>query len=404
MVRDRVKHKTRLSKISNGRLKETKEVGSSTPNDVADASPVCVQSSSECRGEKLPAQAENRTVTFVPVVSSTGKVLMPTTPQRARELIRKGKAVKRFRVGIFYIKLLERSEGKTQPIAVGIDPGSKREAYTVKSEAHTYLNVLSNAIGWVKDAMEVRRNMRRTRRGRSTPYRKCRFNRTIGCIPPSTKSRWQLKLRVSNILCKLFPITSFIIEDVKAKTWKNAKKWNTNFSQLEVGKEWFYTEIKKLGELHLKSGWETKQLRDLHGLNKTKNKMKEIFSSHNVDSFVLANWLIGGHTKPDNTSMYKLDPIQFHRRQLHRLESETGGIRKRYGGTMSLGIKKGSIVTHNKYGLCYVGGNSNERLSLHSIDNGKRLCTNAKKEDIVFITHNVFKYYQIKEAVHSSNG
>jgi len=62
---------------------------------------------------------------FVPVVSSTNKPLMPCHPARARQLVRNGKALRRFNRGLFYIKLTQRSDGATQPIALGIDPGSK---------------------------------------------------------------------------------------------------------------------------------------------------------------------------------------------------------------------------------------------------------------------------------------
>lgn len=77
---------------------------------------------------------------FVPVVSSTGKRLMPTTNKKANKLIVSGRAVRRFDRGLFYIKLVNRADGYTQPIAVGIDPGSKKEAFTVKAEAHMSAN------------------------------------------------------------------------------------------------------------------------------------------------------------------------------------------------------------------------------------------------------------------------
>lgn len=403
MYESGVKNENSLAKVRKGRVKATKQVARGSAEDTTDTSHVRSPSSCERLREKLPAQAENRMVTFVPVLSKTGKVLMPTTVQRARELIKKGKAKKQFRVGIMFLKLIDREIGEVQDVVASIDSGSKREGYCVKSKSHTYLNILSNAIGWVKDSMEVRRNMRKTRRGRNTPYRKCRFNRAHGGIPPSTKARWQLKLRIVNILRKLFPITDYVIEDVKATCVKNSRKWNVNFSPLQIGKEWLYGEIRKLGNLHLKSGWETKELRDLAGLKKTTNKMKETFSAHNVDSFVLANSVIGGHVKPDNTSIYKLDTIQFHRRQLHRLQPDANGIRKPYGGTISLGFKKGSIVNHPKYGFCYIGGNANGRLSLHNISTGKRISQNAKKEDVKFLSYNYFKYYKIKEEAYSSN-
>jgi hypothetical protein len=63
---------------------------------------------------------------YVPVVSASGKPLMPCHPARARELVRNGKALRRFNRGMFYIKLTEREDGETQPAAVGIDPGSKK--------------------------------------------------------------------------------------------------------------------------------------------------------------------------------------------------------------------------------------------------------------------------------------
>ena len=100
------------------------------------------------------------------VISSIGKPLMPTSNQKADKLIAKGRAVRRFDRGLFYIKLLDREDGYTQPIAVGIDPGSKKEALTVKSESHTYLNIQADAVTWVSDAEETSTMMRRSRRRR----------------------------------------------------------------------------------------------------------------------------------------------------------------------------------------------------------------------------------------------
>jgi hypothetical protein len=100
---------------------------------------------------------------YVPVVSKTGKPLMPCHPARARELIRRGKAVRRFNRGVFYIRLTEREDAEVQPISVGIDVGSRKEAFTVKSEAHTYLNIQADAVTWVGEAVKTRREMRRAR-------------------------------------------------------------------------------------------------------------------------------------------------------------------------------------------------------------------------------------------------
>ena len=96
---------------------------------------------------------------YVPVVSSTGKPLIPCHPARARELVRSGRAVRRFDRGLFYIRLTDRADGEVQAVTVGIDPGSKQEGITVKSEAHTYLNIQADAVDWVSDHVKTRRNM-----------------------------------------------------------------------------------------------------------------------------------------------------------------------------------------------------------------------------------------------------
>ena len=91
---------------------------------------------------------------YVPVVDLEQRPLMPTTPARAERWIKSGKATPFFRKGIFCVRLnVEPSNRQTQAVAVGIDPGSKREGYTVKSKAHTYLNQQFHAVDGVKEAL-----------------------------------------------------------------------------------------------------------------------------------------------------------------------------------------------------------------------------------------------------------
>jgi len=325
---------------------------------------------------------------FVPVVNQLNQPLMPTTLLRARRWIQSRKATPFWKKGIFCVRLnIKPSNNKKQEICVGIDPGSKREAYAIKSEAHTYINILSETVDWVKDAVEQRRQMRRTRRYRKTPCRKNRSNRKNlikDRIPPSTKARWQFKLNICKLLLKMFPIDVFVVEDIKATTRKGSKKWNTSFSPLEVGKRWFYSQVEQLGELILKQGYETKELRDQLGLKKSSSKLDDKFECHNVDSWVLANYVSGGHVEPDNKSILKMVPLRFHRRQLHALQPTKHGIRRDYGRTRSLGFKRGSLVKHNKFGLCHIGGTSKVRISIHSLSSGRRLSQHAKQEDCKF--------------------
>jgi hypothetical protein len=325
---------------------------------------------------------------------------MPCHPARARELVRSGRAVRRFDRGLFYIRLKDRVDGDVQPVAVGIDPGSKKEAFTVKSEARTYLNVQADAVTWVSERVEVRRDMRRSRRGRNTPYRERRQNRHQGSIkgwlPPSTKARWGWKLRICVWLSRWYPITVFAVEDIKARSRKGQRRWNKSFSPLENGKKWFYGELGMLAKVEKYRGHKTKALRDILGLRKVKDKMSNCFEAHCVDSWVLANAETGGHSKPDDTRIMYVVPLRFHRRQLHRLQPKEGGRRSPYGGTMSLGLKRGTWVRHPKHGVAYIGGCNNGRFSLHGLRDGRRLCLNARPGDCAVLTRCSWRLYMEK--------
>jgi len=242
--------------------------------------------------------------------------------------------------------------------------------------------------------------MRRTRRSKNTPCRQPRWNRLRNKIKlaPSTKARWQWKLRIANWLSKIYPISVFVVEDIKASAC--AGKWGKTFSPLQVGKNWFYSQLEKLAPVKLLQGHETAQVRNQLELKKSKNKMATVFSAHCVDSFALAYSAVGGETKPTNKDILVVTPLRFHRRQLHRLEHSSGHIRSRYGGTMSAGFKRGSIVKHLLWGLTYMGGEmikptkkepNRKVVSLHGLNSGKRLTQSALPQDIKFLTYNTWR-------------
>ena len=174
---------------------------------------------------------------FVPVKTKDGQQLMPTHAARARKLVKRGEATPYFNNGIYCIRLnKEPSDRDTQEIAVGVDPGSKKEGFSVKSAAHTYLNVQADAHNQVGKKVAKRRELRRSRRSRKCPNRKNRTNRLANKvrIPAGTRARWDWKLRILDWFSKLFPVTHVCVEDIKARTIAHAKKWNTSFSPLEV--------------------------------------------------------------------------------------------------------------------------------------------------------------------------
>ena len=332
---------------------------------------------------------------YVPVIDLNQRPLMPTTSARADRWVKSGKATPFFRKGIFCVRLnVPPSARNLQPVAVGIDPGSKREGYTVKSKSHTFLNQQFHAVDWVKDAEESSTNARRARRNRKTPYRKNRRNRKRGGIPPSTKARWQFKIRVVKVYDAIFPISHIGIEDIKAITKKGCRKWNSSFSPLEVGKQWCYSELSQIADFTTFDGYnDTYTTRQELGLKKSTAKLSNGFNAHCVDSWVLAYLLVGGDSVPDNTAVMECKPIRLHRRQLHVFNPGEGGYRRPYGGSMSQGLKRGGIVKHPKYGKCYVGGEDlkKSRISLHSLATGKRLTQGAKPSDCKFLAFNSWR-------------
>lgn len=328
---------------------------------------------------------------MVPVLDKNKNPLMPCSEKRAKQLMEKGEAKPYWCKGVFCIILQRDPKSRfMQDIVVGIDPGSKFEGLTVKSEAHTLLNIQTEAKTDVKKKMEVRSNLRRTRRGRNLRYRKCRFNRlrSLGYIPPSTKSRWDYKINLVNWFRKMFPITIVAIEDILAKTLKGAKKWNKNFTPIEVGKNYFRNFVQNKGlKIYEFKGYETSEIRNDLGLKKNSKKSKQDFYTHCVDSWCIANEVIGGHTIIDNIRTLFLSPIKRYRRQLHVQNPTKGNIRKNYGGTRSLGIERGTLVKHLKWGLSLVGGTSKGMISLNNLKTNQRICQNAKLKDLTILTN-----------------
>ncbi|EFH81639.1 RRXRR domain-containing protein [Ktedonobacter racemifer] len=346
----------------------------------------------------------------IPVVDTRGIALMPCTPAKARHLLKSGNArPKRNKLGLFYVQLSYEQEPDNQSLVAGIDPGSKFEGVSVVGTKDTVINLMVEAPDHVKGAVEARRTMRRARRQRKWRRPKRfhnRLNRTQR-IPPSTRSRWEAKARIVAHLRTILPFTDVAVEDVQAVTRKGkGGTWNGSFSPVQVGKEHLYQLLREMGlTLHLREGWQTKELREQHGLKKTKSKSKQSFESHAVDSWVLAA-SISGAEHPTCTRLWYMVPAILHRRQLHRLQASKGGVRKPYGGTRSLGVKRGTLVEHKKYGRCTVGGVDRKRntISLHEYRTNTRLTQAAKVETCRVLTWLSWRSWLIRGKHTSSKG
>jgi RRXRR protein len=340
-----------------------------------------------------------------PVVDRRGVPLMPCHLAKARRLLAQGKAHARWnKLGLFYVQLTWEQEPDNQPLAVGIDPGATYEGYAVVGSQDTVLNLMAEAPTHVKEAVKVRRTMRRTRRARRCRRRPARWrNRLAGHkrLPPSTRARWEAKARIVAHLQRIVPLTDVVVEDVQAKTRRGkGGKWNAGFSPVQVGKDHLYTRLRNMGlTLHTYEGWQTKNLRARYGLKKSTSKARQSFESHAVDAWVLAA-SVAGATAPTCTRLWYIVTIRLHRRQLHRLQCAKGGVRRPYGGTRSLGHKRGTLMLHPRYGLSSVGGYDRQRstVSLHAYRTNKRLTQKARAVDLLTLTWTPYRSYLVSEA------
>ena len=155
-----------------------------------------------------------RVSVYVYVLNLRGQPLMPTTPRKARILLKGGKAkvVKRTP---FTIQLTSATGETKQDITLGIDSGyeyigisaltEKKEVYSAEVQLRTDLVKLNSE----------RRQYRRTRRSRNTRYRQPRFlncKKPEGWLAPSIQHKLDSHIKLINKVKELLPITRIDIE------------------------------------------------------------------------------------------------------------------------------------------------------------------------------------------------
>lgn len=156
------------------------------------------------------------------VLNMRGKPLMPTSPRKARLLLKEGKAkvVKR---NPFTIQLKYPTGENRQPIIFALDPGYKNvgfSAVTNKRELISGEVVLRTNIPEKKIEQKM---YRRGRRNRNTRYRKPRFdNRCIpkGWLAPSIQHKLDTYTRLVDKFDNILPITGVTIETSPFDTQK----------------------------------------------------------------------------------------------------------------------------------------------------------------------------------------
>lgn len=159
------------------------------------------------------------------VLSKNKRPLMPCSEKRARLLLERGRAVVHRRYP-FTIRLKDRVDGETQPLRLGIDPGSRVTGLALMREQDDTRHVLSlfelaHRGAAIRSALEQRRAFRRRRRTANLRHRAPRFlNRTKpkGWLAPSLQHRVDTVQSWANRLCKLAPITHISQELVRFDT------------------------------------------------------------------------------------------------------------------------------------------------------------------------------------------
>ena len=175
------------------------------------------------------------------VLDTNRKPQNPVHPAKARLLLSEGKAAV-FRQYPFTIILKKSVEAEPKPLRAKIDPGSRITGIAIVDDDTgeiVFAMELEHRGQRIKNDLESRRAIRKSRRNRKTRYRKPRFeNRTRpkGWLPPSLKSR------VHNIetwvgrLCRLCDIQAVSMELVRFDMQKmeNPEISGTEYQQGEL--------------------------------------------------------------------------------------------------------------------------------------------------------------------------
>lgn len=155
---------------------------------------------------------------IVYVLNMRGNPLMPTKQQKARRLIREGKAkvVKR---NPYTIQLTIATGETKQKITLGIDPGYANLGFSCVSPKRELLcGVVELENGMVKRLKE-KSIYRRLRRNRHHWYRPARYenrkSKKSGWIPPSVKRRYETTLHLVRKLKQILPISDIYVEVAK---------------------------------------------------------------------------------------------------------------------------------------------------------------------------------------------
>lgn len=141
------------------------------------------------------------------VVNKYGNPLMPTTPRKARLLLKSGLAriIKRTP---FTIQLIYGSSGYVQEVKAGIDSGYQTIGYSASTDKEELLGGEVQMMNGMSKRLKER-SMYRTQRRNRLRYRQPRFNnrkRDDGWLAPSIQHKLDTHFKVIEMLKSVLPI------------------------------------------------------------------------------------------------------------------------------------------------------------------------------------------------------
>ncbi|RDU35765.1 HNH endonuclease [Neobacillus piezotolerans] len=151
---------------------------------------------------------------FVYTINQHGEPLMPCSPRKARILLKEKKA-KVVKQTPFTIQLLYGSSGYKQPISLGVDAGTKHIGISATTEANVLLEGEVQLRTDIQELLATRLQFRRSRRSRTTRYRKPRFlnrKRDKGWLAPSVQNKVDSHIKMVHQLHSILPITAITVE------------------------------------------------------------------------------------------------------------------------------------------------------------------------------------------------
>lgn len=154
---------------------------------------------------------------MVYVISKNGQPIMPTENHAKVRLLLKSNKAKVVKRTPFTIQLTGINKTFVQDVTMGVDAGSKYVGLSATTEKKELFAAELQPRNDVTNLMSSRREMRRSRRNRTTRYRKPRFNNRVhskhkGWLAPSVEVKIWNHIQGIRLAAKLLPLKTVRVE------------------------------------------------------------------------------------------------------------------------------------------------------------------------------------------------